>query len=163
MKEVGDNTSPILYRVRVNDQPVTVLFDTGASMSVISTRFSNSLKHKLKIIKCNRTLRGAGGGALIPKGDCFLQIQIGEQTFRDTIVIVHNLNHNCIIGTAKQRSYHIATGFSVTGRHFLSVNGQMFVQSIPTPKIQAIIKNKGKIKLSLHSVTVVSVKNTTKC
>ena len=27
MNEVGDDTSPILYKVRVNDQPVTALFN----------------------------------------------------------------------------------------------------------------------------------------
>ena len=75
MNEVGDDTSPILYRVIVNDQPATVLFDIGASMSVISTRFFDSLKHKPKIIKCNNTLRGAGGEALMPKGECFLQVK----------------------------------------------------------------------------------------
>ena len=84
--------------------------------------------------------------------------KIGKQTFRDRVVIVHNLNHDYITGTAIEKFYHIATGFSVTGRHFLSVNGQMFVQSIPTPTIEAIIKDKGKIKYSPHSVTVVSVK-----
>ena len=57
-----------------------------------------------------------------------------------------------------QRSYHVATGFSITGRHFLSVNGQMVVQSIPTPTIEPIVKSKGKIKLSPHSITVVSIK-----
>ena len=59
-----------------------------------------------------------------------------------------------------QRSYHIGTGFSITGRHFLSVNvnGQMFTWSIPTPTMEAIIKNKGKIKLSPHSATVISIK-----
>ena len=34
----------------------------------------------------------------------------------------------------------------------------MIVQSIPTPTIEPIIKNKGKIKLNPHSITVVSVK-----
>ena len=34
--EVGDDTSPIMYRVRVNDQAATALFDTGTSMSVPS-------------------------------------------------------------------------------------------------------------------------------
>ena len=37
----------------------------------------------------------------------------------------------------------------------------MFVQSITTPKIEPIIKNKVKIKLSPHSVTVVSIKTPT--
>ena len=39
MNEVGDDTSSILYRVKVNDQPTTALFDTGVSMGVISLRF----------------------------------------------------------------------------------------------------------------------------
>ena len=78
--------------------------------------------------------------------------------FRDRVAIVNNLNHDYIIGTVRQRSYHVATGFSITGRHFLSVNGKMVVQSISTPTIEPIIKNKSKIKLSPHSITVVSVK-----
>ena len=153
-----DDTSPILYKVRVNDQPATALFNTAASMSVISTRFLDSLKHKPKILKCSRTLRGAGGDALIPQSECFLQIKIGKQMFRDRVVIINNLNHDYIIGAAMQRSYCVTTGFSITGRHFLSVNGQMVLQSIPTPTIEPIIKNKGKIKLNPHSITVVSVK-----
>ena len=88
--------------------------------------------------------------------------KISKQTFRDRVVIVHNLNYNCVIGTAIQKSYHVATDFSVTGRHFLSVNGQMVVQRIPTPTIEPIVKNKDKIKLSPHSITIVSIKTTIK-
>ena len=100
-------------------------------------------------------LRGAGGETLIPKCECFLQVKIGKQTLGDRVVTAHNRNHNYIIGAAIQRSYCVATGFSVTGRHFMSVNGQMATQSIPTPAVTPIVKNKGKIKLSPHSVTVV--------
>ena len=146
MNEVGDDNSLILYKVRVNDQPATALFDTGASMNIISTRFINSLWHKPKILQCNRTLRG--GEVLIPKCECFLQKEKGIQMFRDRVVIINNLNCNYFMGAAIQRSYHVTTGFSITGRHFLSVNGQM---------VAPIIKNKGKIKLNPHSITVVSV------
>ena len=146
MNKVGDDTRPILYKVRVNDWLVTALFDTGVSMSVISTRFFNSLKHKPKILQCSRTLGGAGGEALIAKGECFLQIKIGKQTFRERLVITNNLNCHYIIGAVIQRSYHITAGFSITGRHFLSANGQMVGYSSPTPTIEPIIKNKGKIK-----------------
>ena len=109
-------------------------------------------------MQCSRTLRGAGGGALIPKGECFLQIKIGKQTVGHRVVIINNLNHDYIVGAAIQRSYHIATGFSITGRHFLSVNGQIVVQSIPTPTIEPVIKNKDKINLNPYSITVDSVK-----
>ena len=61
MNEVGDDTNPILYRVRVNDQPTTAVFNTGASMSVTSTMFLNSLKYNLKIIKCSSTLKRSWG------------------------------------------------------------------------------------------------------
>ena len=94
MNEVGDDTSPILYRVRVNDQPATALFDPGVSMSIISTRFFNSLRHKPKILKCSTTLRQAGGEAPIPKGECFLQIKIGKQTFRVDVCAKHPHTHN---------------------------------------------------------------------
>ena len=112
-----------MYRVRVNDQVETALFDTGASMSVISIKFFNSLIHKPKITTCRRILRTAGEEALILKGECFLQIKIGKQIFRDRVIIVENLSHNYIISTAMQRLYCIATGFSITGRHYLSLNG----------------------------------------
>ena len=140
INEVGDDTNPIMYRVRVNGQTTTALFDTGASMSVISAKFFNSLNHKPKIITCRRTLRAAGGEELILKDECFLQIKTGKQTFRDRVTIAENLRHDYIIGAAMQRSYCIATGFSVTGRHFLSANGQMLAHSILTPTIEAISK-----------------------
>ena len=78
--------------------------------------------------------------------------------FRDRVVTINNLNCDYIISAVIQRSYHVAISFSITSRHFLSVNRQMVVQCIPTPKIEPIIKNKGKIKLNPHSISVVSVK-----
>ena len=48
--EVNDNTSPILYKVQIKDQLITVLFDTEASLSVISTKVFHSLKHKPKVL-----------------------------------------------------------------------------------------------------------------
>ena len=94
VNDIGDDASPILYKVWVNHQPVTAPFNTGASMSVIFTKPFDSLKHKPKILQCNRALRGPGDEALIPKSECFLQIKIGKQTFRDWVVIINNLNHD---------------------------------------------------------------------
>ena len=159
VNEVSDDTSPIMYRVRVNDQVATALFNTGSSMSVISAKFFDSLKHKPKIITCSRTFRAAGGEALFPKGECFLQIEIGKQIFRDRVIIVQNLSCDDTFGAAMHSLYHIAMGFSITGRHFLSVNGQMLAQSIPIPTMETIIKNNGKVKLGpTFLLTVTSIK-----
>ena len=78
--------------------------------------------------------------------------------FRARVVIINNLNHDYIIGAVIKRSYLISTGFSITSRHFLSVNGHMVVQNISTSTTEPIIKTKGKIKLNPKSITVVSVK-----
>ena len=67
----------------------------------------DSLKHKPKVLQCNRALRGARGKALIPKGECFLQIKIGKKTFRDWVIIIKHLNCDYIISATIQRSYHM--------------------------------------------------------
>ena len=56
----------------------------------------------------------------------------------------------------------MSTGFSIMGRHFLSVNGQIVAQSITTLTMEPILKTKGKIKLNPHSITIVSIENTPK-
>ena len=56
--------------------------------------------------------------------------------FWDRVATVNNLNCNYIIGAAIQRSQCVATGFRIMGRHFLSVNGQMVAQSIPTTTVE---------------------------
>ena len=51
--------------------------------------------------------------ALIPKGECFLQIKIGKQTFRDQVVITNNLNHNVELSFLQNRTlnFKLETSF----------------------------------------------------
>ena len=41
----------------------------------------------------------------------------------------------------------IPKGFSITGRHFLPINGEIVAQRITTPTMEPILKTKGKIKI----------------
>ena len=50
----------ILYKVRVNNVKIEALYDTTASISVMSHRFYNLLRNKPKLIKCNRSASEAG-------------------------------------------------------------------------------------------------------
>ena len=43
-----EDSKPILYKARVNSIPVVALFDTGAGMSVMSSRFFRSIVNKPK-------------------------------------------------------------------------------------------------------------------
>ena len=62
----------ITYKVKVNKIEVDALYDTGASISVMSKWFFDKLWNKPKLIQCNRNISGAGGEALIPIRECFI-------------------------------------------------------------------------------------------
>ena len=57
-----------------------MLYGTGASISVMSKHFK-CLQNKVKLIRCKRSISGAGGEALVPVGGCFIQLQIGKGHF----------------------------------------------------------------------------------
>ena len=46
----------ILYKVRVNNVQVDALYDTGASISVMTKHFYDRLQNKPNFIKCNRNI-----------------------------------------------------------------------------------------------------------
>ena len=50
------------------------------------------------------------------------------------------------------------TSFSTSGRHFISLNGKMIVQSVSLITIQPIIKCKSRTCLQVYAVTIISVK-----
>ena len=102
----------MLYKVKVNNTKIEALYDTGASISVMSQYFFNELENKPKLIKCNRTVSGAGRGMLIPVGECFIQLQIGSKIFRDRVIVIETLTRNYILGQV----LHRATGYSTNGR-----------------------------------------------
>ena len=71
--KVNSDTA-ILYKVKVNNTKIEALYDTGASISVMSHQFFNKLENKPKLIKCYRTISEVGRGILNPVGECFVQL-----------------------------------------------------------------------------------------
>ena len=69
----------ILYMVKVNNLEEKGLYNTDASISVMSRQFLKNMNSKPKLIKCTRKILGAGGEALVPAGKCFIQLQIGKK------------------------------------------------------------------------------------
>ena len=61
-------------------------------------QFFNKLENKPKLIKCNRNVSGAHGRTLIPVGEFFVQLQIGNKIFRDTVITIENLTRDYILG-----------------------------------------------------------------
>ena len=66
----------------MNNIEVDILYDTGASINVMAKCSFDRLQNRLKLIRCNRSISDAGGEALIPVRECFIQLQIEKGHFR---------------------------------------------------------------------------------
>ena len=148
----------IKYKVIVNDIPVDALYDTGVSMSCMAKWFFDTLAIKPKLIPCNRSIAATGGKTLRPVGECFIHLQIGERVFRNWVVVIDNLRNKYILGQVLHRSYWFSTSYSTTGKHYITINGQVIAQSILQPLDYPIVKTKGRITLPPVSVSTIEVK-----
>ena len=110
--------------------PVNVLYDTGTLISCMANQSFNTLPIKPKLIPCDRSIVGMVGEKLRPVGKCFVKLQIGKGVFRDRVVVIENLRCKYILGQVLHRSYQFSTGYSTTGKHYITINGQVIAQSI---------------------------------
>ena len=94
----------ILYKVKVNNVEVKALYDTSMSISVMAKCFFDRLQNRPKLVRFNRSISGAGGEALIPVGECFIQLQISKRTFQDRVIVIENLKYNYILGQLLHRN-----------------------------------------------------------
>ena len=76
----------------------------------------------------------------------------------DGAIIIKNLYRDYIIGVPIQHVNKMLTGFSMSGRQFISLNGEMIVQSVSSITTQPIIKCKSRTCLLVYAVTIISVK-----
>ena len=132
------------------------MYDTGKSVSMVS--HLNKLVNKPKLIKCNRTIVEAGGGTLIPVGECFVQLQIGNKIFRVRVIVIENLR-GYILGQVLHRANQFGTGYSINGRHYITLNREMLTQSCSQIITNPTLKTKGKIKLLPFSISVIEVRS----
>ena len=73
------------------------------------------------------------------------------------VIIIKNLNRDYIIGVAIQCANNMLTSFSMLGRQFISLNGEMKVQSVSSITTQPILKCKSRTCLKAYAVTIIAV------
>ena len=134
--------------------PGYALCDTGMSMSCMTKRFFDTFTMK----PCNRYIAGAGVKTLRLIGECFVHLQIVKRVFRDWVVAIDDLKNKYILGQVLHRLYQFNTGYSTTGKHYITNNGQIITQSILQPPDYPIEKMKGRITLPPVAVSVIEVK-----
>ena len=113
---------------------------------------------KPKLIPCNRYTAGAGGKTLRPVDKCFVCLQIGRRVFWDRIVVTENLRHKYILGQVLHRLYWFSTSYSTTGKHYITINGQVIAQSVSQALDYPIIKTKDRVTLPPVSISITEVK-----
>ena len=118
------------YKVIINDMPVNALYDNGTSTSCMAKSFFDTLPVKPKLMPCNRYIAGMGGKTLRHVGEWFVYLQIGRRIFWDRVVAIDNLRCKYILDQVLHRSYWFGTGYSTTGKHYITINGQVIAQSI---------------------------------
>ena len=80
-----------MYKVRIKNKQENTLYDTGTSISVLAKHFYDKLQNKPKLAKCGMNILNASGEALIPVGECFIQLQIGKKLFSDMAIVYSKL------------------------------------------------------------------------
>ena len=135
----------ILYKVRINNKQVNALYDTGASISVMAKHFCNKLQSKPKLAKCSRNISNPSGNALIPTGECFVQLQISKKLFRNRVIVIQNLKCKYILSQVLYRAYRFNTSYSSTGRHHITINSEMITEANLQVTISPILKLKEKL------------------
>ena len=143
--------------MQANGIPVVALFDTGAGMSIMSSKFFRSIVNKPKVFKYNKKVRSAGVDTLVPIGECYVELKIGKRVLKDRVIIIKYLNKDYIIVVAIQHANKMLTGFSMLGRHFISLNGEMIVQSVSLITTHPILKCKSRTCLKAYAVTFITV------
>ena len=128
MDEVNTGTS-VLYSLTINNTLVQGLFDTCASVSVMSKKFYNQIHHSPKLIICNTLVSSAGVDSLQPVGKFFIQMKIARKILRDQVIVIKNLSRPFILGVAIQRTNRMGMGYSIDGRHFIMIKGEVIAQS----------------------------------
>ena len=127
--------------------PANVLYNIDASMSCMAKWFFDTLPIKPKLIPCDRYSAGMRGKTLKQVGKCFVHLQIRKRVFRDRVVVIKNLRCKYILGQVLHRSYQFSTWYSTTGKHYITINGQVIAQSILQTLDYPIIKTKGMVTM----------------
>ena len=63
-----------------------------------------------------------------------------------------------ILGQVLHRSYQFSTSYSTTGKHYITINGQVITQSISQCLDYPIVKRKHRITLPPATVSIIEVK-----
>ena len=140
MKVVGDPDVNAQYKILVQYKLEIALFNSGASIPLISEKFYKHFPNAVKLLKHDDTaIINAHGYNLGPISQCYLTFKLGMKTFTDKFYTLWNLDWDVILGLTWMKNYHIVFNWNINGQHYLWHNvtlGNIYLltltNSVPT-------------------------------
>ena len=91
--------NPPTCLIKLQNTSTRALLDTGADVSILSNQFFKKLQGKgFQLKSAGVKLRAASGAFLQVLGSIRLRFEVQGKCFRQTFIIVENLNRDCILG-----------------------------------------------------------------
>jgi RNase H-like domain found in reverse transcriptase/Reverse transcriptase (RNA-dependent DNA polymerase)/Integrase zinc binding domain/gag-polyprotein putative aspartyl protease len=124
----GPFTHKASFDVRVGGAVVRTLFDTGATVSVVSRRFLNKFGISYQKDKSSGHVDGFGGGSIATIGTAMVPVKLGKHQPVHLFQVIPDADsgYDCILGDDFLHPYGISIGY-----HAQVVKAKMYVD---TPK-----------------------------
>ena len=107
-----------------NTEPVSALFDIGATCSCISASLYNQISKKVAMIEKHLNVGQADGTSLGPKGLVKLLIEINNNHFQHLFIVCQNLKQPLLFGMDFVQCYKIRINWDHAGAQYLWYKGR---------------------------------------
>lgn len=90
----------------VNHQQMSIMLDTGSTVSVVSEKmWKKSGTNGVNLKPVCGTLTTANGSAIIILGETAIRLRIGNTDVNFPMIVAQNISHDCLLGTNFLRKY----------------------------------------------------------
>ena len=136
VKRINKINSPNSIAVKIGGVRYKALLDTGAEVSIISSKLYNALPSKPTLYQKKMKLLAANGTSLKVEGVIQLELQVGSQCVSQECVVIKDLNRLMLLGRDWLRSYGVRLYFDLGA---IRINGE-FIAMEEDIHISAIVK-----------------------
>ena len=143
--------------IQIQNSKCNALIDTGATRSVMSETYYQSLMlpHPRQVY--NIDVRSASGSKLRTSGIAECQFDLGEKPYNYQFIICKDLKRPCILGLDFLRTFKLGTTWTKEGKFALQDHNLVLVESIETYVTGSIVTTKNHIDIPERTLAILNV------
>ena len=143
--------------MQIQNSKCNALIDTGATRSVMSETYYQSLMLPYPRQVYNIDVRSASGSKLRTSGIAECQFDLGEKPYNYQFIICKDLKRPCILGLDLLRTFKLGTTWTKEGKFALQDNNLILVESIETYVTGSIVTTKNHIDIPERTLAILNV------